>query len=236
MVKKPTLVALSSLMALSIPTVSEKLSTSEMRKNSIKPNAVELNGDAQNDIPETEPAKQPTLASDPDLITVELSQDGTSTVIKNNQQEENKPQTKKKDDFIPEPNMVGSSKLDITKVEVLSVKADELKFKLNSSKLSEEAVPTLKDIKEYIEKNDYVVAIVGYTDSSGLNSYNERLSLKRAESVSSKLIELGLSPTRIIEILGKGDENPVANNETEAGRNANRRVEFRLVKRGMNLL
>ena len=236
MVKKPTLVALSSLMALSIPTVSEKLSTSEMRKNSIKPNAVELNGDAQKDIPVTEPAKQPTLASDPDLITVELSQDGTSTVIKNNHQEEHKPQTKKKDDFIPEPNMVGSSKLDITKVEVLSVKADELKFKLNSSKLSEEAVPTLKDIKEYIEKNDYVVAIVGYTDSSGLNSYNERLSLKRAESVSSKLIELGLSPTRIIEILGKGDENPVANNETEAGRNANRRVEFRLVKRGMNLL
>ena len=223
MVKKPTLVALSSLMALSVPTVSEKLSTSEMRKRSIKPNAVELNEDAQKDIPVTESEKS-NVASDPDLITVELSQ------------EENKPQTKKKDDFIPEPNMVGSSKLDITKVEVLSVKADELKFKLNSSKLSEEAVPTLKDIKEYIEKNDYVVAIVGYTDSSGLNSYNERLSLKRAESVSSKLIELGLSPTRIIEILGKGDENPVANNETEAGRNANRRVEFRLVKRGMNLL
>ena len=223
MVKKPTLVALSSLMALSVPTVSEKLSTSEMRKRSIKPNAVELNEDAQKDIPVTESEKS-NVASDPDLITVELSQDGTSTVIKNNQQEENK------------PHMVGSSKLDITKVEVLSVKADELKFKLNSSKLSEEAVPTLKDIKEYIEKNDYVVAIVGYTDSSGLNSYNERLSLKRAESVSSKLIELGLSPTRIIEILGKGDENPVANNETEAGRNANRRVEFRLVKRGMNLL
>ena len=77
MVKKPTLVALSSLVALSVPTVSEKLSTSEMRKNSIKPNAVELNGDAQKDIPVTEPAKQPTLASDPDLITVELSQDGT---------------------------------------------------------------------------------------------------------------------------------------------------------------
>ena len=226
MVKKPTLVALSSLVALSVPTVSEKLSTSEMRKNSIKPNAVELNGDAQKDIPVTEPAKQPTLASDPDLITVELSQDGTSTVIKNDQQAENKLQNNKKDDFIPEPKMVGSSKLDITKVELLSVKADELKFKLNSSKLSEEAVPTLKDIKEYVEKNDYVVTIVGY---------NEKLSLRRAESVSAKLIELGLSPTRIIEILGKGEENPVASNDTEAGRNANRRVEFRLVKRGISL-
>ena len=122
MVKKPTLVALSSLVALSVPTVSEKLSTSEMRKNSIKPNAVELNGDAQKDIPVTEPAKQPTLASDPDLITVELSQDGTSTVIKNDQQAENKLQNNKKDDFIPEPKMVGSSKLDITKVELLSKK------------------------------------------------------------------------------------------------------------------
>ena len=49
------------------------------------------------------------------------------------------------------------------------------------------------------------------------------------------MIELGLSPTRIIEILGKGEENPVASNDTEAGRNANRRVEFRLVKRGISL-
>lgn len=234
MVKKPTLVALSSLMALSVPTVSEKLSTSEMRKRSIKPNAVELNEDAQKDIPVTESEKS-NVASDPDLITVELSQDGTSTVIKNDQQAENKLQNNKKDDFIPEPKMVGSSKLDITKVELLSVKADELKFKLNSSKLSEEAVPTLKDIKEYVEKNDYVVTIVGYTDSTGINSYNEKLSLRRAESVSAKLIELGLSPTRIIEILGKGEENPVASNDTEAGRNANRRVEFRLVKRGISL-
>ena len=169
------------------------------------------------------------------MITVELSQDGTSTVIKNDQQAENKLQNNKKDDFIPEPKMVGSSKLDITKVELLSVKADELKFKLNSSKLSEEAVPTLKDIKEYVEKNDYVVTIVGYTDSTGINSYNEKLSLRRAESVSAKLIELGLSPTRIIEILGKGEENPVASNDTEAGRNSNRRVEFRLVKRGISL-
>ena len=160
------------------------------------------------------------------MITVELSQDGTSTVIKNDQQAENKLQNNKKDDFVPEPKMIGSSKLDITKVELLSVKADELKFKLNSSKLSEEAVPTLKDIKDYVEKNDYVVTIVGYT---------EKLSLRRAESVSAKLIELGLSPTRIIEILGKGEENPVASNDTEAGRNANRRVEFRLVKRGISL-
>lgn len=235
MVKKPTLVALSSLMALSIPTVSEKLSTSEMRKNSIKPNAVELNGDAQKDIPETEPAKQPTLASDPDLITVELSQDGTSTVLKNNSQEEDKQPNKKNETFAPKPNLNGASKLDITKIVILSVRADELRFKLNSSRLSEEAVSALKDIKDYVEKNDYVLTIVGYTDSLGLNSYNEKLSLKRAKNVSTKLVELGLSPTRIVEILGKGDDNPIASNDTEKGRFENRRVEFRLMKKGLEL-
>ena len=62
------------------------------------------------------------------------------------------------------------------------------------------------------------------------------MSLKRAESVSSKLIELGVSQIIIIDILVKGDETHVANYEREAGRNDTRRVEFRLVKRGMNLL
>ena len=234
MVKKPTLVALSSLMALSVPTVSEKLSTSEMRKRSIKPNAVELNENAQKDIPVIESEKS-NVASDPDLITVELSQDGTSTVLKNNSQEEDKQPNKKNETFAPKPDMNGTSRLDITKIVVLSVRADELKFKLNSSRLSEEAVSALKDIKDYVEKNDYVLTIVGYTDSLGLNSYNEKLSLKRAKNVSTKLLELGLSPTRIVEILGKGDDNPIASNDTEKGRFENRRVEFRMMKKGLEL-
>ncbi len=140
-----------------------------------------------------------------------------------------------KNELIPEPKLVGASKLDITKVELLSIKADDLKFKVNSSSISEEAASALKDIKDYVEKNDYDVTIVGYTDSTGLTSYNQKLSLKRAESVSAKLIELGLSPTRIVEILGKGDDNPIASNDTEEGRISNRRVEFRLVKRGVKL-
>ena len=106
---------------------------------------------------------------------------------------------------------------------------------MNSTILEEQAIPVLEDIKNYVESNDYDVTIVGYTDSSGIRSYNEKLSLKRAESVTSKLIELGLSPTRIVEILGKGDANPIASNDTEEGRITNRRVEFMLIKRGMKL-
>ncbi len=233
MTKKPTLVALSSLMAMSVPIVSSKLSTSEMRKNLIRANAVELDADNDNekDIPETDSSKSDV--SDADLITVELSQDGVSTVMKKS--EENKEIKENKNELIPEPKLSGTSKLDITKVELLTVRSSDLKFKLNSTILEEQAIPVLEDIKNYVESNDYDVTIVGYTDSSGIRSYNEKLSLKRAESVTSKLIELGLSPTRIVEILGKGDANPIASNDTEEGRITNRRVEFMLIKRGMKL-
>ena len=233
MTKKPTLVALSSLMAMSVPIVSSKLSTSEMRKNLIRANAIELDADNDNekDIPETDSSKSDV--SDADLITVELSQDGVSTVMKKS--EENKEIKENKNELIPEPKLSGTSKLDITKVELLTVRSSDLKFKLNSTILEEQAIPVLEDIKNYVESNDYDVTIVGYTDSSGIRSYNEKLSLKRAESVTSKLIELGLSPTRIVEILGKGDANPIASNDTEEGRITNRRVEFMLIKRGMKL-
>ncbi len=233
MTKKPTLVALSSLMAMSVPIVSSKLSTSEMRKNLIRANAVELDADndSEKDIPETDSSKSDV--SDADLITVELSQDGVSTVMKKS--EENKEIKENKNELVPEPKLSGASKLDITKVELLTVRSSDLKFKLNSTILEEQAIPVLEDIKNYVESNDYDVTIVGYTDSSGIRSYNEKLSLKRAESVTSKLIELGLSPTRIVEILGKGDANPIASNDTEEGRITNRRVEFMLIKRGMKL-
>ena len=220
-------------MAMSVPIVSSKLSTSEMRKNLIRANAVELDADNDNekDIPETDSSKSDV--SDADLITVELSQDGVSTVMKKS--EENKEIKENKNELVPEPKLSGASKLDITKVELLTVRSSDLKFKLNSTILEEQAIPVLEDIKNYVESNDYDVTIVGYTDSSGIRSYNEKLSLKRAESVTSKLIELGLSPTRIVEILGKGDANPIASNDTEEGRITNRRVEFMLIKRGMKL-
>ena len=76
------------------------------------------------------------------------------------------------------------------------------------------------------------MSIIGYTDTSGMASYNKRLSLRRAEIVSSKLIELGLSKDRIVGIIGRGENNPAKSNETSKGRGSNRRVEFRFVKKG----
>ena len=72
------------------------------------------------------------------------------------------------------------------------------------------------------------IHIVGYTDSTGSFEYNVKLSEKRAQSVASYLQAQQIHPARLVT-KGKGPENPVADNGTEAGRARNRRVELILV-------
>ena len=84
-------------------------------------------------------------------------------------------------------------------------------------------------MKNYIETKNEKISNTGYTDSKGTKEYNKELSLRRAESLEEKLIELGLSPEKIIETKGNGDNNPIASNDTEEGRAANRRIEVQFV-------
>lgn len=76
-------------------------------------------------------------------------------------------------------------------------------------------------LQEYPER---IVSIEGYTDSIGSEEYNRELSLRRADAVRRALIERGISSTRI-ETKGYGEQYPVASNNTDAGRQQNRRVE-----------
>ena len=89
----------------------------------------------------------------------------------------------------------------------------------------------LKNIKEFVEQNNYEITIVGHTDSIGSNQYNFGLSRRRAEAVKAKLLEFGLAEDRIVGIEAMGEEQPIATNETAEGRAQNRRVEFKLVQR-----
>lgn len=74
------------------------------------------------------------------------------------------------------------------------------------------------------------VYISGFTDNVGSDAFNLELSAKRAMSVSNWFVEKhGLSPTLFV-VQGLGESNPVATNETEAGRQSNRRVEINFVK------
>jgi len=72
------------------------------------------------------------------------------------------------------------------------------------------------------------IHITGYTDSTGSLEYNITLSEKRAQSVASYLQSQQIHPARIVT-QGKGPQNPVASNDTVAGRARNRRVELILV-------
>lgn len=78
------------------------------------------------------------------------------------------------------------------------------------------------------EFNQTVIEVAGHTDSTGTDEYNQRLSERRAASVSAYLISRQALPERIIQI-GLGESWPVADNSTDAGRQLNRRVELTLV-------
>jgi outer membrane protein OmpA-like peptidoglycan-associated protein len=72
----------------------------------------------------------------------------------------------------------------------------------------------------------YRIEIEGHTDAIGSEEYNLKLSQARAESVSEYLKQASISPAKIIAVRGFGKSKPVASNDTDAGRQVNRRVEI----------
>ena len=73
-----------------------------------------------------------------------------------------------------------------------------------------------------------VIIAVGHTDSIGTDAYNQKLSVRRAESVKAYLVSKGIEKNRIYTE-GKGEKQPVADNKTTEGRAKNRRVEIEVV-------
>ena len=77
-----------------------------------------------------------------------------------------------------------------------------------------------------IENPNKALSIIGHTDSQGSDSYNMKLSQQRAEAVKEYLLQKGVPPAAIVEVLGMGETMPIADNSTAEGREQNRRVEF----------
>ncbi|MBE5254350.1 OmpA family lipoprotein [Mixta mediterraneensis] len=101
-------------------------------------------------------------------------------------------------------------------------------FDSNSSSLKPAGANTLTGVARVLkEYPKTAVNVVGYTDSTGTRALNMRLSQQRAESVASALIVQGVANERL-RIQGAGPDNPVASNNTEAGKAQNRRVEITL--------
>lgn len=101
-----------------------------------------------------------------------------------------------------------------------------VRFDFNKSTLTAQAKTNLdKLVTVFTEYPDTNIVIYGYTDSSGADDYNLKLSQQRAEAVKSYLSKKGLSSARFTTT-GMGEVDPIESNETDAGRSKNRRVEF----------
>lgn len=81
-------------------------------------------------------------------------------------------------------------------------------------------------LNEYPERS---ILVEGFTDSQGSDQFNQQLSEQRAQTVKRLLVNYGVDSSRI-NTEGYGEEFPVANNETSAGRQQNRRVEIVIAK------
>jgi outer membrane protein OmpA-like peptidoglycan-associated protein len=75
------------------------------------------------------------------------------------------------------------------------------------------------------------VNVIGHTDSDGTAAFNQDLSARRAQAVSSVLIQSGVSPNRIRSI-GRGEDAPIASNLNAEGKRQNRRVEITITPNG----
>jgi outer membrane protein OmpA-like peptidoglycan-associated protein len=102
-------------------------------------------------------------------------------------------------------------------------------FAFDSAELKAAASGPLDDLAEIAAFHDQApIRVVGHTDAVGSADYNRDLSLRRAEAVVAALVERGVDPARL-DAEGRGFDDPVAGNDTDAGRAANRRVEVVLV-------
>lgn len=102
-------------------------------------------------------------------------------------------------------------------------------FATNSADLNSGFYDVLNSVALVLDEYEQtVIEVAGHTDSTGSSEYNQQLSERRAGSVGDYLVTRGVLRDRLIEV-GMGEERPIADNTTDSGRQANRRVELTLV-------
>ena len=107
--------------------------------------------------------------------------------------------------------------------------AADVLFDFDKSVLKKAGKDKLDDLAGKIKGvNLEVVIAIGHTDSIGSDAYNQKLSVRRAESVKAYLVSKGIEPNRIYTE-GKGEKQPVASNKSKDGRSKNRRVEIEVI-------
>ncbi len=110
---------------------------------------------------------------------------------------------------------------------------EKVQFELGKATLLPASHSLLDEVAQVLKENPQItkISVEGHTDTTGGMARNQELSRQRAESVRSYLASKGIAGKRMVAH-GYGPERPIASNDTEEGREANRRVEFNILEQG----
>lgn len=122
-----------------------------------------------------------------------------------------------------------SKKIDLFPSAAVNAPAfADIKFFSNDATIQESYLPELENLAKYMKENsDLEVLLTGYSDNVGTEAYNTGLSRQRAVEVKKALMQRGIQEHRI-EVIAKGEDDPVGDNNTYNGRLANNRVKVQL--------
>lgn len=108
-------------------------------------------------------------------------------------------------------------------------------FSTNKAQLASGGKRNVQKLADFLKEfRNHNVMIEGFTDSTGSNDYNQKLSVRRANAVRSALLDMGVNSDRITT-RGYGEGFPVASNKTASGRQQNRRVEIIISDKNGNI-
>ena len=138
-----------------------------------------------------------------------------------------------KDDRCPKtpglPENEGCPKIEEEEQEILNTAFNDLEFVSGKDEIKEQSFESLDELAALLEKKeDWKIRISGHTDAQGTEESNLELSKNRANAVGDYLESRGVNRSRIF-VRWFGETEPIASNETEEGRQQNRRVELEVV-------
>ncbi|MDK3072232.1 OmpA family protein [Sedimentitalea sp. JM2-8] len=120
---------------------------------------------------------------------------------------------------------------EVCEAELVQIQAvNKIQFEPGSATIAAESLDTMNEIADILrECGEIRLEIQGHTDSQGRESMNEQLSQARAQSVLNELRSRRVLTSTYVAV-GYGESTPIASNDTEEGREENRRIEFRLIR------
>ena len=114
----------------------------------------------------------------------------------------------------------------VVKTEPAPIVLNNIFFETGSAQLLSRSDTEINNLIALMSGNDDLrIKIIGHTDNVGRESYNKELSTNRAKAVYDRLVSAGVARPRLA-FEGRGEQQPIADNETEDGRRKNRRTEF----------